>query len=68
MRHYTAAAIALPMSSVLAFPPTSGVRGPSARHRLDGTHDGRGGVRVAEMLQHHGAGPDLAHGVGDLLP
>src|SRR5262249_14166568 len=29
-------------------------------HALDGVHDGPAGFLLAEVLQHHGAGPDLA--------
>src|SRR5262245_6180575 len=35
---------------------------------LDGPHDGVRGLRVAEVLEQHGAGPDLGDRVGDPLP
>src|SRR5205814_8714298 len=34
---------------------------------LDGSDDGGAGFLVAEVIQHHGAGPDLADRVGDAL-
>src|SRR6185312_8279362 len=34
---------------------------------LDGAHDGARRLRMPQMLEHHGAGPDLADGIGDSL-
>ena len=44
-----------------------GCAGPLAQDVLDGPHDGRGGLGFAEVLEHHGARPDLADRVGDAL-
>ena len=67
-RSMTAAAIALPISCVLAVPPRSRRARALGEHGLDRAHDGGRGVLVAEMVQHHGAGPDLADRVGDARP
>src|SRR5207245_5560425 len=40
---------------------------PFPDHRLDRAHDGVAGLLVAEVLEHHRAGPDLPRGVGDPL-
>src|SRR5882724_9440559 len=34
---------------------------------LDRAHDGLARVLVAEVLEHHRAGPDLSDGIGDVL-
>src|SRR5260370_21756086 len=39
-----------------------------AEHALDRVYDGAAGVLLAEVVEHHGARPDLADGIGDALP
>src|SRR5262249_26139613 len=46
----------------------AGAQGLLAEHPLDRVHDGAAGFLLAEMVEHHGARPDLADGIGDALP
>ena len=65
----TISATALPQAVVSALPPRSRVRSVRSPERaLDGADDGGCGLLLAEMLQHHRAGPDHADRVGDTLP
>jgi tartrate dehydrogenase/decarboxylase / D-malate dehydrogenase len=43
------------------------VRGGVCRHALDGAHQPFGRARLAEMVEHHHAGPEGADRVGDAL-
>ena len=45
----------------------AGAAGGGGEHLLDRAHDRGGGVRLAEMLEHHRRRPDLADRVGDAL-
>ena len=57
-------------SFVVAVPPRSGVRtsvSPSTRSMAE-TTPGLRRVRVPEVVEHHGTGPDLAHRVRHPLP
>src|SRR5690606_18164037 len=46
----------------------AGARAAVREHGLDRRFDRAGGLELAEMLKHHGAGPDLADRIGDTLP
>ena len=57
--------MALPTSEVDAPPrEIGGERRAAIHHPLDGALDGPRGIGVAEMVDHHGAGPDHGHRVG----
>ena len=52
---------------VVALPPRSGVCSGVGGHALDRPHQPLGRGRLAQMLQHHRAGPEGADRVGDAL-
>ena len=63
----TASHTARVTSSVVALPPRSGVMMPGGADLLHRAHQQLGGGLLAEMLQHHRAGPEAGDRIGDAL-